>query len=164
MTDSVASRALYGAATASPDMNELMCVQYCDDRNFAYAGVEYGTECYCGNTVRASGKKAAEEDCNMPCAGNSYELCGGPDRMNVFHNDNQVVVDQAGPAHNAGPAGWGFMGCYTDRVAARTLTSPGQSEGGGGKLTVRLCTEACDRQGFNISGVEYSGECYCGES
>jgi hypothetical protein len=56
------------------------------------------------------------------------------------------------------------MGCYTDRVAARTLTSPGQSEGGGGKLTVRLCTEACDRQGFNISGVEYSGECYCGES
>lgn len=161
MTDNVNSRALYGKATASQDMTELLCVAFCDDAGYSYAGVEYGTECYCGNVIAVSGKAATETDCDMPCAGNSYELCGGPNRMNVFHNANAVVA-KAGPAHNAGPPGWGFMGCYTDSVAARTLTTGGQSDGGAGKVTVALCTEACDRQGFNISGVEYSGECYCG--
>lgn len=29
-------------------------------------------------------------------------------------------------------------------------------------MTVALCTKACDAQGFNTSGVEYSGECFCG--
>ena len=97
----------------------------------------------------------------MACGGNDYELCGGPNRMNIFHND-AITVTPKGPATNAGPTGWGFMGCYTDNVGARTLTTGGQSAGGGGALTVALCTQACQSQGFNTSGVEYSGECYCG--
>lgn len=36
----------------------------------------------------------------------------------------------------------------TDKVQARTLTTGGQSDGGGQKLTVALCTQACERQGF----------------
>ena len=91
-------------------MSELKCIQYCDSFGYAYAGVEYGAECYCANTLRTSGVPAPEADCNMQCAGNEYELCGGPNRLNVFHNA-AAVVSAAGPATNAGPQGWGFQGC-----------------------------------------------------
>jgi hypothetical protein len=53
---------------------------------------------------------------------------------------------------------------YTDSVAARTLTANGASAGGGSVLTVALCTQACQAGGYILAGVEYSGECYCGNS
>ena len=91
-------------------MSELKCVDFCGSIGFKYAGVQYGAECFCGNKIGKSGEVAPEEDCNMPCAGNEYELCGGPSRMNVFHDVTSQQVD-TGPWTNAGPPGWGFMGC-----------------------------------------------------
>lgn len=99
----------------------------------------------------------------MACTGNATEQCGGPNRLNLFHNAS-VAEPTSGPATNAGPPGWGFLGCYTDSVTARTLTANGASAGGGGALTVALCTQACQAEGYILAGVEYSGECYCGNS
>jgi hypothetical protein len=45
-------------------------------------------------------------DCNMPCAGNATEACGGPYLLNVFYSG------QALPSTNPGPAGWNLLGCY----------------------------------------------------
>ena len=99
----------------------------------------------------------------MACTGNATEQCGGPNRLNLFHS-SKAVVATSGPATNAGPPGWGFLGCYTDSTAARTLTANGASAGGGGALTVALCTQACQTEGYILAGVEYSGECYCGNA
>jgi hypothetical protein len=43
------------------------------------AGVEFGTECYCGKAIKAGAAKAAASDCNMDCSGKSAspETCGG---------------------------------------------------------------------------------------
>jgi hypothetical protein len=117
----------------------------------------------CGNALAASAATAAAGDCDMACTGNATEQCGGPNRLNLFHNDS-IVAPTSGPATNAGPPGWGFIGCYTDSVTARTLTANGASAGGGGALTVALCTQACQAEGYILAGVEYSGECYCGNS
>ena len=161
-TDNVNSRALYSKAYADNAMTEESCVSFCDSNGFAFAGVEYSTECYCGNVIAVSGAAADAGDCNMACGGAADEACGGPNRLNIFHN-GAITTAAAGPAANAGPAGWGFMGCYTDSVAARTLTANYvQTEGGAQKMTVAACTTACGAAGFNYSGVEYSGECYCG--
>ena len=46
----------------------------------------------------------------MACTGNATEQCGGPNRLNLFHNSS-VVEATSGPATNAGPPGWGFLGC-----------------------------------------------------
>ena len=51
-------------------------------------GVEYGSQCYCGNTL--GGAAADEADCNMPCAADSTEKCGGPVRMSVYAVAGQV--------------------------------------------------------------------------
>lgn len=36
MTDNVNSRALYAKATASDDMTETMCINFCSSQNYAY--------------------------------------------------------------------------------------------------------------------------------
>lgn len=41
-----------------------------------YAGLQYSTQCYCGNSYGSLGVATAS-DCNMDCAGDSTELCGG---------------------------------------------------------------------------------------
>ena len=49
------------------------------------AGVEFGTQCYCGKAVKAGAAKAAASDCNMDCSGKSAspETCGGSYRSVV---------------------------------------------------------------------------------
>lgn len=149
--------------TNTSGMTQESCTNFCSTAGYFYAGVEYSQECYCGNTFSGGAAPASNQgDCNMACTGNSAEACGGPDRLNVFHNN--VTLPPAPPATNAGPAGWGFLGCYTDSVNARTLPNGVGVPGGGNNMTVALCTQACQAQNYNISGVEYSGECYCGNS
>ncbi|KAF2092704.1 hypothetical protein NA57DRAFT_69631 [Rhizodiscina lignyota] len=43
-----------------------------------YAGIECGSECYCGNLLPSSAapKAGMPGGCNMPCNGNSTEFCG----------------------------------------------------------------------------------------
>ena len=96
--------------------------------------------------------------CNMPCAGNSSEVCGGPNGLTVFYNG------LGGIQTNPGPTGWGSLGCYTDSTGGRTLTTGMAVQGGASAMTVALCTSACKQNGFTYAGVEYANECYCGNT
>ena len=57
------------------------CIAACI--GYAYAGVEYGTECYCGNALPNSNLHRPGE-CTITCPGNTNETCGGHWRMNIF--------------------------------------------------------------------------------
>ena len=57
--------------------------------------------------------------------------------------------------------GYGYIGCYTDSTADRALTGLANPVAGG-TLTIELCAAAC--AGYTYFGVEYSVECYCGNS
>lgn len=48
-----------------------------------YAGLEYSYECWCGNIERAI--KLDDSECNMPCNGNSLQMCGGALALSVYH-------------------------------------------------------------------------------
>jgi len=159
-TDAVASRALYSNAYVSNSMTEGSCISFCSGKGYTYAGVEYSNECYCGDTIAASGALSTATDCNMPCAGNATELCGGASRLNIFKSTTAKPV-ASGPVTNPGPPGWPFLGCYTDSTAARTLTVNGLVAGAA-PLSIALCTQACQKQGYTMAGAEYGGECYCG--
>lgn len=54
---------------------------------------------------------------------------------------------------------WNYIGCYTDNVSGRALTSGQPVAGGSGSMTQELCQTACAAAGFTISGTEYAGEC-----
>lgn len=44
------------------------CLATCQSGSYKYAGVEYGEECWCSNTMN-NPVAALAGDCNMPCAG-----------------------------------------------------------------------------------------------
>ena len=51
---------------------------------YRYAGVQYGTQCYCGNSYGKHGSKEIS-DCRMECGGSGiYEDCGGIYANNVY--------------------------------------------------------------------------------
>lgn len=61
------------------------CIEHCSSLGYPYVGVEYSDECYCGtNLVSDDIQEAPEGDCDMPCSGDSTQLCGGSWRMQVY--------------------------------------------------------------------------------
>ena len=68
------NRDLDGLMVDKIDMTVEDCINLCSSKGFKYAGVEYGTQCFCGNSY---GKYATANNCNMKCSGNLNEICGG---------------------------------------------------------------------------------------
>lgn len=60
------------------------CIQMCLQSGFPYAGVQYGTECFCGSDLPPSAAKLPDSSCNMKCPDDAKEVCGGYFSMNVF--------------------------------------------------------------------------------
>ncbi|KAI4197801.1 MAG: hypothetical protein LQ350_005706 [Teloschistes chrysophthalmus] len=63
------------------------CLSACQKFGYQAAGLEYGTECYCGDDVdRAAGGSTAapESDCSTSCSGDSQYLCGGGNRLTWY--------------------------------------------------------------------------------
>lgn len=81
-TEATDSRALSGSSY----FDDLMTVQKCAIAcaKFSYFGVEYGRECFCGNTINEGSHLVSEEDCTFPCPGNPTQLCGAGNRLNLY--------------------------------------------------------------------------------
>lgn len=77
-------RDLSGHAVNNNGMTTARCVATCKDKGFQYAGTQYGSWCFCGNSYGKSGKAT---NCNMPCAGNKSEICGGSWANSVYGLD-----------------------------------------------------------------------------
>jgi hypothetical protein len=109
-SDTVAKRTLTGATLASSSMTNAQCVFFCSTKKMYYAGTEYSQECYCGSVLQNGATQAADADCNMPCAGNTTESCGGPNRLTVFNTT--IPPGPVGPFVNPGVYGFRELGCY----------------------------------------------------
>ena len=62
------------------------CFAHCASNNQRYAGLQYASQCFCGDSDDdyAMYGAASESDCSTPCSGNSAEVCGGGWRLSVF--------------------------------------------------------------------------------
>lgn len=155
-TDSTSARGLQLDGFSSANMTEGLCIGYCDQKGYSFAGVEYGRECRCDYSINSPSNKTAESECNFPCAGASGEPCGGSNRMNVFTNG------VAPPVENPGVNGYHSLGCYTDSTTARTLST--YLPVNNGIVFVLGCTQLCQQHSFPFCGVEYGNQCYGGFS
>jgi hypothetical protein len=152
-SDSVANRVL-PVPMGIHHMTVEKCLDACSGAGFAYAGLEYAKECYCGQSAPPT--IATDGRCNMSCKGDSNELCGGPDGLSVYH---------AGPTASIlhSYLSWTYSGCYEDSIAARTLPHEITSISAN-SMTVEKCLDACRSAGFSYAGLEWSQECFCGEA
>ncbi|KAI0692895.1 hypothetical protein BC835DRAFT_1276877 [Cytidiella melzeri] len=86
IAEGTSGRALSAASTTMSNMTTAGCVAFCTSKGFSIAGVEFGDECYCGNSFSngATGTSVAVDQCNTACAGNPNEQCGGPQRLTIL--------------------------------------------------------------------------------
>lgn len=70
-----------GKCAASAPMTVDLCTKECASRGYALAGVQYRDWCHCGNDMTPERPSNA---CNMPCAGNPTQICGGQSAISVF--------------------------------------------------------------------------------
>ncbi|KAL2168473.1 hypothetical protein VTG60DRAFT_7209 [Thermothelomyces hinnuleus] len=139
------------------NMTNAACLSYCASKGFPYAGTEYSVECFCGTTLASASEKVADSECNMPCSGAPSEPCGAGSRLSLFHSSAVT-----GPAANPGVNEFTYLGCYAEGKTGRALThNPGLP---GADMTVAKCTAACRAANYILAGVEYGGECYCGNT
>ena len=76
-------RHLDGAETRSEEMTPLMCNEFCKEEGYKYHGVEFGTECYCGNSY-GKYEQQPEESCQDECSGNNNKICGDHWKINIY--------------------------------------------------------------------------------
>ena len=77
-------RDLSGAIRSDPRMSSQMCTAECRAKGFSYAGTQHSSYCFCGNSYGATGAAA---NCDMGCAGNPGEKCGGAWANSVYAVD-----------------------------------------------------------------------------
>lgn len=190
-TDSVAARSLpYGAAVpgGGDAMTIDLCLAACKASGYTIAGVEYASQCYCGNAFANNGAPAPDgsAQCNMPCSGNAAQTCGGPDRLNVFFyaagtagtsstnppstptTTPTAVAPTTTPPTNTQvvgggtatnlPAGWTYRGCWVDSLNGRIMTGPFANAA---TVTIESCIQTCIAGGYKVAGLQYSQQCFC---
>lgn len=136
------------------------CVNTCIGLGYTVAGMEYSRQCFCDNYVRNGGANTTDSDCNMPCAGNSTEMCGAGNRLSVYSNAPLQVFQPPIQQKTNLTGYWQYAGCISDSTNSRTL--PYQMI-----LTnnnsANNCLATCSQYGFAAGGMEYGDECYCGD-
>jgi hypothetical protein len=71
--------------TSSTSMTVEFCVDACQAKGYALAGIEYGSQCFCGNSISAESSQVADNQCEvMLCPGNNKEWCSAGDRLLVY--------------------------------------------------------------------------------
>ncbi|KAJ7244340.1 glyoxal oxidase N-terminus-domain-containing protein [Mycena rebaudengoi] len=150
------------------------CTAACFAAGYPYSGSEFAAECYCGTAINPGAAPTAKSDCNMLCAGNSLELCGGPNRLTMY---NYTGSDRpTGPVGGGGgggggggssvfpttnlPTPWSYVGCFVDNAHGRILLNQQVPENT--KLTIESCVGLCRANNFTIAAAEFSVQCFCG--
>lgn len=118
--DSATARTLDGPTTmysagASDTMDVSQCLDFC--KGYTYAGLEYGEQCYCSNTLPQASAPVAGllGQCNMPCKGNATQFCGGNWALSTYK------VCAGGSCKNDPPSYLGKRGEEVQQLEKRTF-------------------------------------------
>ncbi|KAF6041685.1 hypothetical protein EB796_000006 [Bugula neritina] len=59
------------------------CRLACENQGYFFAGIQSGDKCYCGYDVNRY-RQVTDEECDIPCIGDSEVMCGGHLRNSVY--------------------------------------------------------------------------------
>ncbi|KAG7104597.1 WSC domain-containing protein like [Verticillium longisporum] len=165
---------LYGSDTGE----NAMCIAACGARGSIFCGTQYHRECWAGNLIPST--QVDDGHCNFDCSGDLQQICGGngvgdgagATYISLFADSTQwdgnltrpdsgggtVTPPVGGPVANPGVGGYKHIGCYTEATQGRALPTEGKVT----SKTVASCVDACKGLNLKMAGVEYGGECWCG--
>lgn len=134
------------------------CASFCSNKNASLWGVEYSSECWCGNDITPGSGVPVKDisQCDWPCTGNANQTCGGDAALMIYQTLPKMPPLPPGLVVNYtyAPAG-----CYLEPQGSRALPDFFFSNS---KTTVESCLQVCGISGYPWFGLEYSSECWCG--
>ncbi|KAI8494656.1 Proprotein convertase subtilisin/kexin type 9 [Branchiostoma belcheri] len=62
------------------------CINHCTSEGYRYAGLQFGNECLCGDSLSQLTwfGSEPESECDTPCTGDAAEACGGNKRTSIY--------------------------------------------------------------------------------
>ena len=91
---------LNGHLERSPQNTPQRCVAVCQARGFAFAAVQYGESCLCGNSY---GRYGQASNCDYRCTGDANQVCGGYNANSVFTTGIQIQSPPPPPVSDCAP-------------------------------------------------------------
>ncbi|XP_033102142.1 WSC domain-containing protein 2-like [Anneissia japonica] len=167
-SDVVDKRALRDSFSSdSRRMTIPRCLRQCYTKGFRYAGLEFRSECYCGNILFQ--KKANESLCHLKCAGDESQFCGGIAFVSIYEivtggKTRLLSRDNSKSGYKASTSSPGladdFMICMTRPTGEFFLRDEQTMENN--EMTVQICKDFCTEKGRPIAAVSRGIECHCG--
>ncbi|KAK3989078.1 WSC domain-containing protein [Cladorrhinum sp. PSN332] len=149
-TEANGVRALNGSSYFDDQMTVQKCASACT--GFKYFALEYGRECFCGNTINTGSVPAPAEDCSFTCPGDPTQDCGAGNRLNLYTRSAPP------PSFTS----YGYRGCFSEPTGARAL--PNLYQRSATNMTIQGCAAFCSAGGYTLFGLEYYEECFCGQT
>ncbi|WWD20503.1 hypothetical protein CI109_104979 [Kwoniella shandongensis] len=143
----------YYSYTINP-MSVNICKQSCGEMGYAFAGVENGNQCRCGNNFPKTTQYVSGLYCKTPCSGNSSQTCGAGGYMDAYSLANTTAA-VAMPGISADD----YLGCYDN--SNRGLTA---YQYYANTMTVEVCRNTCHEMGYALASVFLSKYCGCGNA
>lgn len=187
-------RTLPFPATLTGQVTIENCTSTCFQSGFQFSGAEYSTyvkvfarwaawfwlsqnrECYCGSTIAPASGPVPLTDCNIVCAGNTSELCGGANRLTLYNYTGSDLPPRAPmnvfPVKSGLPTGWAYNACWvwviTFRLFRIIVDTQKFSDNVNGRIfpllysgtsnnTVEYCVEGCASLNYSVAGLEFGG-------
>lgn len=104
------------------------CLDRCAAFGYMAAGLEYGSECYCGDpaNIESAGAEFVDEaDCGVPCAGDPSAACGGASRLSTYFWEGDPFYSWTFPSEGSAAAGsYDFLigGVVIPLITSQTVT------------------------------------------
>jgi hypothetical protein len=160
---------LFPNEPAAPSTNNTNgnCQNTCySAKQYAFAGTEFGDECWCGNTPPPlANQDLLDIYCNFACPGDGNDRCGASGYISVYYDPTKYVAGTDpslyGPQTVQTAGNYKYIGCYGEATTGRALSGLIPKAPANG-FTIELCEAAC--QGYTYFGMEYANECYCGNT
>ncbi|OLN93917.1 WSC domain-containing protein-like protein 4 [Colletotrichum chlorophyti] len=99
------------------------CLQACADDGYAFAGLEYGGECYCGVVIGNYSTQTTTDKCSSLCTGDGSDTCGGPNAVEIFVANKLKSLEPCGYVPPVIPPVDSSSSSSTSSTTATTISS-----------------------------------------
>lgn len=148
-TEPAVGRALPDRVYGDDSLTPSTCASLCSADGFIYAGLEFGRECWCSNTLYG-GEWVDDSECSMLCGGDKGSFCGAGGRLTVYGPETLTIAEVPNRS---------YIGCVVDDAGNRALSGRREVKE---DMTAALCSSICTDYAY--FGVEFGNECYCSNS
>ncbi|KAJ3466400.1 hypothetical protein MRS44_007058 [Fusarium solani] len=134
-------------------MSIIACQSYCYQQGWTVWGIQNGDSCFCDNRLRMDSQIIDDSKCNMHCNGNTTNVCGGKDAIEVFADKEMLRVE------------YESLGCYVHDGNTPVIrgTTGGDTIESPDEMSVDACASLCTvDKGADFFALWEGNLCTCG--